>query len=55
MHHHEAEKAAKAAKEAARDQLCMMIQDATGIDGLCSWRVGKRGRTFRVTMKGDEE
>ena len=55
MHHHEAEKAAKAAKEAARDKLCMMIQDAAGIDGLCSWRAGKRGRTFRVTMKGDEE
>ena len=55
MHYHEAEKAARVAKEAARDKLCMMIQDAAGIDGLCSWRVGKRGRTFRVTMKGDEE
>jgi hypothetical protein len=48
----EAEKAAKAAKDAARDALCVMIQDATGFDGLCSWRASKAGkRSFR--LKGE--
>jgi hypothetical protein len=45
----EAERAAVAAKEQARDKLCMMIADASGIDGLCTWRASKSGkRTFRL-------
>ena len=48
----DAEKAGKAAKEAARDKLCVLIADASGFDGLCSWHVAKNGRrTFR--LKGE--
>ena len=48
----DAEKAGKAAKEAARDNLCVLIADASGFDGLCSWHVAKNGRrTFR--LKGE--
>jgi len=41
-------------RKAAKDKLCAVIGDATGIDGLCSWRGTKRGRTFRLAKGGDE-
>jgi hypothetical protein len=50
----EAEKAARARKDAARDALVRDIQDFAGIEGLCSWRKGKRGRTFRLLGREEE-
>ena len=55
MHWSEVEKQAARQKSAIRDRLVLRIQDATGFAGLCSWRTTKRGRTFRVLLKGGEE
>jgi len=44
----------EAKRQAAKDKLCVRIGDAVGITGLCSWRATKRGRTFRL-MKREEQ
>ena len=49
-----AERAAKAEKELARDLLVARIQDATGINGVASWKKTKKGRMFRCLMTEEE-
>jgi hypothetical protein len=50
-----AETAAAKRKEAARDSLCSVILDYTGIRGLCTFKATKRGRQFRLLKGGNDE
>jgi hypothetical protein len=50
-----AEAAAAKRKEAARDRLCDVILDNTGIRGLCTFKATKRGRQFRLLKGGNDE
>ena len=42
---------ASAERDKVKDKLCLRIQDATGIEGIASWKATSRGRTFRCIMK----
>jgi hypothetical protein len=45
----------EAKRQVAKDKLCVRIGAAAGITGLCSWRATKRGRTFRLLKKEDQQ
>lgn len=50
---HDAIKALEAQKDRIKDRLCERIKDATGITGVASWKLGKRGRLFRCLAGGE--
>jgi hypothetical protein len=50
---HDGIKALEAQKDRVKDRLCERIKDATGITGVASWKLGKRGRLFRCLAGGE--